>query len=216
MAMEATLKAEKRDSRGKNEARRLRAAGSIPAVVYGGAAGAVPIAVDPKVLSRILHSEAGVNSLIALDIVGDGVTRVLVKEYQLNPVTNSLLHADFYKVAMDKVIQVTVQVQLKGEARGVKQQGGVLDFVHREIEIECLPGDIPEHVEVDVTEMLIGQSVRVRDLPTGNWTPVSEGDLMIVHIVAARTEAAPAEAEAAPVAAAEPELIKKGKPEKEE
>ncbi|MEP6918685.1 MAG: 50S ribosomal protein L25, partial [Acidobacteriota bacterium] len=131
--MEATLQAEKREGRGKNEARRLRASGRIPAVVYGSEKGtAVPIAVDPKMLLRILHSEAGVNSLIGLALNG-GNTRVLVKEYQLDPIGHKLLHADFYQVAMDKMLTVTVPVLLKGEARGVKQQGGVVDFVHRDI-----------------------------------------------------------------------------------
>src|ERR671923_1226651 len=163
--MDATLQAEKRDGRGKNEARRLRASGKIPAIVYGAEKGkAVEIAVDPKVLMRILHSESGVNTLIGLQLDG-GATRVLVKEYQLDPIDHHLLHADFYQVAMDKALTVTVPIVLKGEARGVKQQGGIIDFVHREIEIEVLPGDIPENVEIDISELMVGQSVRVRDLP---------------------------------------------------
>ena len=134
--MDATLQAERRDGRGKNEARRLRASGRIPAVVYGVEKGkAVEVAVDPKVLSRILHSESGVNTLIGLELDG-GNTRVMVKEYQLDPIDHKLLHADFYQVAMDKAITVTVPIVLKGEARGVKQQGGIVDFVNREIEVE--------------------------------------------------------------------------------
>src|SRR5512134_1100000 len=211
--MEATLQAEKRETRGKNEARRLRAKGRIPAVVYGVEKGkAVEIAVDPKALMKILHSESGVNTLIGLNLAG-GATRVLVKEYQLDPIDHRLLHADFYQVAMDKAITVTVPIVLKGEAKGVKQQGGIVDFVHREIEIECLPGDIPEHIDVDVSELLMHQGVRVRDLNVGGakWKPVSEPDMMIVHVVALRAEAEPAAAEvaAAPAAPAEPEVIKK-------
>jgi large subunit ribosomal protein L25 len=218
--MDATLQAEKRETRGKNEARRLRAQGRIPAVVYGVEKGkAVEISVDPKALMKILHSESGVNTLIGLNLAG-GATRVLVKEYQLDPIDHRLLHADFYQVAMDKAITVTVPIVLKGEAKGVKQQGGIVDFVHREIEIECLPGDIPEHIDVDVSELLMHQGVRVRDLNVGGakWKPVSEPDMMIVHVVALRAEAEPAAAEvaAAPVAPAEPEVIKKGKAEKEE
>src|SRR6185436_9881991 len=143
----ATLKFETREGRGKNEARRLRASGRIPAVVYGAEKGkALAISVDPKMLSRILHSESGVNSLIALEgNSGAGKdTRVLVKEYQLDPIDHHLLHADFYHVAMDKMLTVTVPIVLKGEPKGVKQQGGVVDFVNRELEIETLPGDIPE------------------------------------------------------------------------
>jgi large subunit ribosomal protein L25 len=144
---------------------------------------------------------------------------VLVKAYQLHPVSHKLLHVDFYRVAMDKIIRVTVQVQLTGEAKGVKAQGGVVDFVNRDIVIECLPGDIPEHVTVDVTEMMLHDGVRVRDLDTGGkWKPVSEGELMLVHVVSPKAEvvAAPAEGAAAatPTAPAEPEVIKKGKVEK--
>ena len=217
--MEATLQAEKRDGRGKNEARRLRASGRIPAVLYGAEKGkAVEIAVDPKNLLRILHSESGVNTLIGLQLDGSN-SRVMVKEYQLDPIDHKLLHADFYQVAMDKALTVTVPVVLRGEAKGVKQQGGIVDFVHREIEIECLPGDIPEHITVDVSELLLHQGIRVRDLQTEGekWKPVSEPDTMIVHVVALKAEEpTPAEAAVTPAAPAEPEVIKKGKTEKEE
>jgi large subunit ribosomal protein L25 len=219
--METALQAERRETRGKNEARRLRAHGRIPAVVYGIEKGkAIEIAVDPKALLRILHSESGVNTLIGLNLDG-GATRVLVKEYQLDPIDHELLHADFYQVAMDKTITVTVPIALRGEARGVKQQGGIVDFVHREIEIECLPADIPEHVDIDVSELMLHEGIRVRDLTIegAKWKPVSEGEMMIVHVVPLRAEAEPAAAEAvaaAPATPAEPEVIKKGKAEKEE
>ncbi len=218
--MDATLKAEKREGRGKNEARRLRAGGRIPAVVYGAEKGkAVEIAVDPKSLLRILHSESGVNTLIGLQLDG-GDTRVLVKEYQLDPIGHKLLHADFYQVAMDKALIVTVPVVLKGEAKGVKQQGGIVDFVHREIEIEVLPGDIPESITVDITELMMNQGLRVRDLQTegAKWKPTSDADMMIVHVVAPKAEevAVAADAVVAPTAPAEPEVMKKGKPEKAE
>jgi large subunit ribosomal protein L25 len=218
--MDATLQAEKRSKRGKNEARRLRAAGKIPAVVYGAEKGkAVEIAVDPKPLMRILHSESGVNTLIGLEFDG-GNTRVLVKEYQLDPITHKLLHTDFYQVAMDKALTVTVPIVLKGEARGVKQQGGIVDFVNREIEIEVLPGDIPENIAVDVSELMLNQGVRVRDLQTegAKWKAVSDEDMMIVHVVALKVEEEAPAVEAAVAAAtpAEPEVIKKGKADKEE
>jgi large subunit ribosomal protein L25 len=219
--MDATIQAEKRETSGKNEARRLRAAGRIPAVVYGAEKGkATPIAVDPKVLSRILHSDSGANTLISLTGLDGGDTRVLVKEYQIDPIHHRMLHADFYQVAMDKTVTLTVPIVLKGEAKGVKQQGGLVDFVSREIEIEVLPGDIPEHIDIDVSELMLNQGIRVRDLQTegAKWTPVSEPDLMIVHVVAPKAEEpAPGAAEAAaPAAPAEPEVIKKGKTEKEE
>ena len=128
-------------------------------------------------------------------------TRVLVKEYQLDPIDHKLLHADFYQVAMDKMLTVTVPIVLKGEAKGVKQQGGIVDFVNREIEIEVLPGDIPENITVDVSELMLNQGVRVRDLLTegAKWKPVSDADMMIVHVVTPKVEE---EAPAADAAAA--------------
>jgi large subunit ribosomal protein L25 len=219
--MASTLQTEKRETRGKNAARRLRASGKIPAVLYGVEKGkANEIAVDPKVLLRILHSESGVNTLIGLEGVGSGDTQVLVKEYQLDPITHKLLHVDFYQVAMDKAITVTVPIALKGEAKGVKQQGGIVDFVHRDIEIETLPGDIPESITVDISELMLNQGIRVRDVLVegAKWKPVTDPDTLIVHVVALKVEEpAPAEvAAAAPTAPAEPEVIKKGKTEKEE
>jgi large subunit ribosomal protein L25 len=187
--MEATLEAVKREGRGKNEANRLRAAGRIPAVLYGAKrAGQVPegvaVAVDPKQLLRILHSDSGANTLISLKVEG-AESRVMVKEYQLDPVTHSLLHADFYALAMDKAIVVTVPIVLKGEARGVKLQGGMVDFLTRDIHVECLPADIPTHIDVDISEMNLHDSVRVRELMTEGtkWKPITEPETMIVHVV---------------------------------
>ena len=219
--MEAVLEASPRSSRGKNEARRLRASGKIPAVVYGGEQpGGTPIEVDPKVLMRILHSDTGVNTLINLKTGGASQVRVLVREYQIDPVTSHLLHADFYRVAMDKKLTVTVPIVVRGEAPGVKQQGGVLDFVHREVDVECLPADIPDHIDVDVSGLLVGQSVRVGDVATDvKWPAVSDSDMMLVHVIMPKVEeVAPAADAAAATAAttAEPEVIKKGKVEKPE
>jgi len=209
----ATLEATTRESRGKNEARRLRVAGRIPAVLYGGAGGAVPLSVDPKALSRILHSGSGVNSIISLDVQGQGVTQVLVKEFLLEPIKHSMLHADFYRLQMDKAITVTVSIVLKGEPKGVKLQGGVVDFPGREVEVECLPGDIPENLTIDVSELMIGQGVRLKDLSAGaKWTAVSDPDTLIVHVIAAKVEEAAPEAAAA---TAEPEVLKKGKGDEE-
>ena len=217
--MEATLEAVTRAGRGKNEANRLRASGRIPAVVYGArkegqAPEGVAVAVDPKTLSRILHSESGANTLINLKVDG-AEARVMVKEYQLDPITHQLLHADFFQLAMDRAITVTVPVVIKGESKGVKVQGGMLDFVTREIQVQCLPMDIPEHITVDVTELTVNQAVRVRDLALdGKWKPVSEAETMLVHIVMPKAEESAQAAEGA--AAAEPEVVKKGKTDEKE
>jgi large subunit ribosomal protein L25 len=130
-----------------------------------------------------------------------------------------VLHADFYRVAMDRAISVTIPVVVKGEPKGVKQQGGVLEFIRREIEIECLPGDIPEHVDVDVSELMLHQGIRLRDIATDpKWKPVTEPDTMLVHVIMPKAEEVVAAAEpgAAPTATAEPEVIKKGKKEEDE
>ncbi len=222
--MDAILEATARDTFGKNEARRTRRGGRVPAVVYGtsttgGARETAAIAVEPKALLRILHSDAGVNTLISLRLAGSPEAKVLVREYQIDPVTHALLHADFYRVAMDKLLQVTIPVIVKGEPKGVKQQGGILEFVRREIEIECLPADIPEHVEVDVTALMLHEGLRVRDVATSpKWTAISDLDMMLVHVIMPRVEevAAPAEAAAAPSGTSEPEVIKKGKKDEDE
>lgn len=216
--MEAVLEAVRREEFGRNNAGRLRRKGQIPAVLYGGESGkAESVSVDPKQLLRILHSQSGANTLITLKLDGAADSRVLVKEYQLHPVLHELLHADFYRVAMDKALRVTVPIQLTGEARGVKLQGGVVDFVHRELVVECLPADIPEHITIDVTNLMLHDGVRVRDIDTGGkWKAISEPEMLIVHMVSAKTEAEPAAADAAPAAAGtEPEVIKKGKVEKD-
>src|SRR5438034_1035200 len=224
--MEAILEATPRDSFGKNEARRTRRGGRVPAVLYGATGTganreATAIAVDPRALLKILHSESGANTLISLKLGGGGDARVLIKEYQLDPVTHAVLHADFYRVRMDRTIHVTIPVTVKGEPKGVKQQGGVLEFIRREIEIECLPADIPEHVEIDVSELMLHQGIRVRELTVDpKWTPKSDPDMMLVHVIMPKAEEAPAPAETAaaavPAAPAEPEVIKKGKKEETE
>ena len=219
--MEAVLDAQTRDTFGKNEARRTRREGKVPAVLYGGAGGgANPIAVSPKELLKILHSESGQNTLISLKLAGAPDARVLVKDFQLDPVTHHVLHADFYRVAMDKVLQVTIPVMVHGEPKGVKQQGGVLEFIRREIVVECLPADIPEHVDVDVSELTLHQGIRVRDIATNpKWKPVTEGEAMLVHVIMPKAEEAPTPevtAAAATATPAEPEVIKKGKKEEVE
>jgi large subunit ribosomal protein L25 len=218
--MEAILEAAARDSFGKNESRRTRRGGRVPGVLYGGGKDATAISVEPRALLKILHSESGANTLISLKLTGAGDTRVLVKDFQLDPVTHQVLHADFYRVALDKPIQVTVPVMVKGEPKGVKQQGGILEFIRREIVIEVLPADIPEHIDVDVSELMLHQGVRVRDVATNpKWTPVSDPDLMLVHVVMPKAEEVVTPAETAAAATAttvEPEVIKKGKKDEDE
>jgi large subunit ribosomal protein L25 len=218
--MDVVLEAVRRSEIGRNNAVRLRAKGHIPAVIYGGDSGkAESLAVDPKALMRILRSQSGANTLISLHLDGAKDTRVLIKAYQVHPVGQHLLHADFFRVAMDKVLRVTVPIQLVGDAKGIKAQGGVVDFVHRELVVECLPADIPEHITIDVTELMLHDGVRVRDVATGGkWNAVSAPDMLIVHVVAPKVEAepAPADAAATPTAAVEPEVIKKGKIEKDD
>ena len=220
--MEALLDATVRTTIGKNEARRTRREGKVPATVYGAASegasrDAVSISVEPKALLKILHSEAGANTLISLTL-GGAATKVLVKDFQLDPVTHQVLHADFYRVAMDRMIEVTIPVLIKGEPKGVKLQGGLLEFIRREIQIECLPADIPEHVDVDVTELMVGQGVRVRDVATNpKWRSITEAETMLVHVILAKVEevATAATPDAAVAPGSEPEVIKKGKKDEE-
>jgi large subunit ribosomal protein L25 len=219
---EIVVSAEKRTEKGKNVNRRLRVSGRIPGVLYGGSKDPVPVAVSPKDISAVLRSASGENTLFDLDLGGTR-RKVILKEYQLEPLKGKLLHADFYEVALDKALQVSVHVEVTGTPVGVKVQGGILDFVTRELEIECLPTDIPEKIVVDVSELELGKHIRVSDLKLSDkLTMLTEPDIVIVHVVAPRAEEAPAaaavegaEAEAA-AGAAEPEVIKKGKAEEGE
>lgn len=187
--MDITLAAATRHERGKNEARRLRRAGQLPAVLYGGTEGARAIKMEPKRLLEVLHSESGVNTLLGLSVDGGTASQVLVKDYQVDPIRSELLHVDFYRPALDRPITVTVPVTLRGEAAGVKQQGGFVDFVQRDVQVECLPTEIPEHLDVDVSELMIGQGVRLRELVEGvTWKPVSDPDTLLVHVVAPKVD----------------------------
>ena len=202
--MDIKLDAVTREERGKNEARRLRQAGMLPAVLYGAKeGGAQAIKMAPKPLLEVLHSESGVNTLLGISVDGGSASQVLVKDYQVDPVSNELLHVDFYQPPLDRPITVTVPVALRGEAAGVKQQGGLVDFVQRDVQVECLPTEIPEHLEVDVGPLMIGQGVRLRELLEGvTWKPVSDPDTLLVHVVAPKVEAEAEEAEEEEEAAA--------------
>jgi large subunit ribosomal protein L25 len=215
---EFTITAESRDSRGKNEARRLRAKGSMPAVVYGGATGALPVAVSPKELSRILNSKTGHNTIFNLNVSGNEDTPVMIVDWQYDPIKNSLLHVDLKRIDLNERIIVNVPVITQGEPKGVKVQGGLHEIVTRELQIECLPQEIPEHFIVDVSELMIGQSVRAVDIPmSGSMKLLSSPDTLISHVVALKAEEEPAAVAAVETAApaAEPEVIKKGKKEEE-
>jgi large subunit ribosomal protein L25 len=215
--VEATVREE--HSRGKNEARRLRKSGRIPAVLYGARKTAMAISLDPKQIARILHSESGHNTIFDLR-VGDENTKAMIVDWQYEPIKGALLHIDLKRIAMDERLQVAVPIILKGEAAGVKTQGGILEQVLREVQIECLPGDIPSHIDVDVSELVFGKMLRVADLPhDGRLKYLTDEDQTVAHIVSVKevVEAAPAEAGAEAAAApAEPEVIKKGKQEAEE
>ena len=210
---EIVVAAHSRTETGKNVNRRLRVKGLIPGVLYGSKQQAISVAVSPKEIGTILRSASGENTLFDLELAGTR-RKVILKEFQLEPVKRQLLHADFYEVALDKTLQVKVHVELHGTPVGVKTQGGVLDFVTRELEVECLPTDIPEKLVVDVSELEIGRHIRVSDIKVSDKVKVlTEADIVVVHVVAPRAEEEVAPAvEAAPVeGAAEPEVIKKGK-----
>jgi large subunit ribosomal protein L25 len=222
MRRDITVAAEVRASRGKNEARRARRRDRVPAVVYGAYKDPVPVTISPKDILQILHSKTGHNTIFDLDIRDAETTPVMVVDYQVDPIKGNLLHADLKRIDLEKRIRVSVPVITHGEAKGIKLQGGLLEIVSREIEIECLPDEIPEHFEVDVSELMIGQGKRASDIAlSGSMRLVSAPDTVVAHVVALRAvveEAAPA-AEAVPAAepavAAEPEVIKKGKKEEE-
>jgi large subunit ribosomal protein L25 len=207
------------EQRGKNEARRLRASGRVPAVLYGAKKDAIALSLDPKEVARILHSETGHNTIFELSVDGEK-TKAMIVDWQYEPIKGSLMHLDMKRIAMDQRLRVTVPIQLKGEAEGVKQQGGILEQVLREVEIECLPDDIPGHFEAEVSHLVFGQVLRVSDLPHSDKLKfLTDPNQTVAHITSVKEEVAPtpevvaAEAAAAP---AEPEVIKKGKQETEE
>jgi large subunit ribosomal protein L25 len=192
----------------------------MPAVLYGGAGDATPLSVDPKELTRILNSKTGHNTIFNLNVTGRENAPVMIIDWQYDPIKDSLLHVDLKRIDLSKRITVKVPVVTHGDPKGVKIQGGIHEIVTREVEIECLPDDIPEQFTVSVSELLIGQSVRAADIPmSGSMKLLSPSDAVISHVVSLRAEEAPAAAEtagaAATPAAAEPEVIKKGKKEEE-
>jgi large subunit ribosomal protein L25 len=211
-----TVAAELRDSRGKNEARRLRVKGSTPAVVYGGEAGPAPIAVNPKDLNKILHSKTGHNTIFNLSIGGKETVPVMIVDWQHDPIKENLLHVDLKRIDLAKRIAVKVPVVTQGDPKGVKLQGGIHEIITREVEIECLPDDIPEEFVVNVAELMIGQSVRASEIALGPSVKLlSPGDAVISHVVSLKAEEVAPAAEVAATPVAEPEVIKKGKKDEE-
>jgi large subunit ribosomal protein L25 len=212
-----TVPAEVRTSRGKNEAHRTRAAGLIPAVIYGAYQDPVTIAVSPREINKIIRINTGFNTIFTLAVAGGESTPVMVVDKQLDPIRGTLLHADFKRIDLTKRIRVGVPVHTEGEPAGVKVQGGLLEIITRQIEIECLPDEIPESFVVNVSELMIGQSKRASNVElSGSMKLVSAPDTVIAHIVALRAEEVVAAPEAAAATtAAEPEVVKKGKKEEE-
>ena len=213
------LEAQPRKAGTKNEARRVRRDGKIPAVVYGAGKDSVAISVDPRVVTRILNSETGHNSIFDLALSGEK-TKTMIVDWQYEPIKGRLLHIDLKRIALDKKLRVSVPIFLKGEAAGVKQEGGILEQMLREVEIECLPADIPNHIDVDVSHLTFGKVLRVSDLPHSEKLKfLTDQNQPVAHVTSVKEEvvvtpeAAAAEAGAVP---AEPEVIKKGKQETEE
>jgi large subunit ribosomal protein L25 len=197
----------------KNAARRVRVEGKIPAVVYGAGLEPVAVTVDPKVITKILHSESGHNTIFDLAIEGGAGTKAMIVDWQHEPIKGKLLHIDLKRIAMDKAMRVSVPIQLIGVPVGVKTQGGILEHVMREVEIECLPGDIPSHLDVDVTGMELHGLIHVSDLPhSGSIKFLADENATVAHVTIIKEEVAPAVEEVA-AAPTEPEVAKKGKTE---
>jgi large subunit ribosomal protein L25 len=192
----------------KNAARRVRVAGKIPAVVYGAGQDAVAVAVDPKVITKILHSESGHNTIFDLNVEGATVVKAMIVDWQHEPIKGKLLHIDLKRIAMDKMMRVSVPIQLIGVPVGVKTQGGILEHVMREVEVECLPNDIPSHLDVDISSLELHGVIHVSDLPhSGSIKYLGDENATVAHVTSIKEEV-PEEVVAAP---AEPEVAKKGK-----
>jgi large subunit ribosomal protein L25 len=216
---EMMIEVEPRHETGTNSNRRLRLRGQIPAVVYGGVAkDSVPIHVDRKRLIELLKQGGSENAVFLLKLSSTGQERhAMIRDMQLDPITREIVHLDFQRVVMTEKVRVQVAIELTGTAYGVKTEGGVLDFSHREIHVECLPGDIPKTLKLDVAELHLGQHLSASDLQLpATVSLLDEPDRVLVSVMHSKTEvvAEPEAAEAAPVeAGTEPEVIKKGKTE---
>jgi large subunit ribosomal protein L25 len=204
----------------KNAARRVRVAGKIPAVLYGPGSEPVAVEVDPKQISRILFSETGHNTIFDVEIAGQKPTKVMIVDWQREPLKDQLIHIDLKRIALDKALRVKVRVKLQGTPVGVKVAGGILDQVMREVEVECLPADIPASIAVDVSNLEMHGVIRISDLPhSGSLKYLNAEDATVAHVISIREEVvapvegavAAADAGAAAAGTAEPEVAKKGK-----
>ena len=192
----------------KNHARRVRVAGQIPAVVYGAGKDAVAVSVDPRVVTKILHSEAGHNTIFDLNVEGAPLVKAMIVDWQHEPIKGHLLHIDFKRIAMDKAMRVSVPVLMTGVPAGVKNSGGILDQVLREVEIECLPSDIPDHIDIDVTGLELYGAIHISDLPhSGSIKFLGDEHALVAHVTIIKE--VPVEEPVAGVP--EPEVAKKGK-----
>jgi large subunit ribosomal protein L25 len=214
-----TLEGKIREERGKNAARRTRLTGMVPAVLYGGRKDSISLSVNAKQVAKILRSETGHNTIFSVRVADGADEKAMMKDWQVDPLTNKLLHVDLLRIAMDVRMRVRVPVRTFGEPQGVKLQGGIFEMVTREVELECLPGDIPEEFKVDVSPLMIGMQLRASDVPldTEKMKLITDPLRVIAHVVTLKKEEEPtAEAAvAAETAAAEPEVIKKGKKDEE-
>ncbi len=212
------LEAQPRTPGTKNDARRVRRGGKVPAVIYGAGKAALPVSVDPRQVTRILHSQTGHNTVFDLTVDGER-TKAMIVDWQYEPIKGSLLHIDLKRIAMDQKLRVNVPIELVGEPAGVKQQGGILEQITREVEVECLPGDIPNQIELDVSELVFSVVLRIADLPKSDKVKfLSDPDQPVAHIISIKEEEVPtadAVAGEAAAAPAEPEVMKKGKQETE-
>lgn len=208
--MPIVIEVQTRTPGGKNANKRLRKMGKIPAVIYGPGKPPVVISVNPSEVKTILHSESGRNTIFGLSVDGSEQNNAMVKDYQLDPVHGKLIHTDFLEIAMDRLLELTVNIEVTGEAEGVKLDGGIMDLVTRSIEVECLPSDIPESIKVDVTALKINDYIRVKNIQTDAKVKIlTDPEVVIVTIVPPIKEEVPVEAVA--VETSEPEVIKKGK-----
>jgi large subunit ribosomal protein L25 len=218
---EMTVIARSRSEFGSGASRRLRRHGEVPGIVYGGSSDNVAVTVSPKDLLRLLRSHSGRNTILNLEIDGAGSDNVILRDWQVDPVNEDFLHADFQRIAMDQKLTVTVPLRFVGTPIGVKAEGGLLDAVVREIEVECFPADIPDEIEFDVSELHMNDSVRIGDLKVSDRVEILEdADQVVVHVVAIREEEPEEEVaeeleEGAPTPE-EPEVVAKGKKEEEE
>jgi large subunit ribosomal protein L25 len=217
MRKDITIVAEPRSSRGKNEARRLRVSGKTPGVLYGAGGDSVAVTVSPKEVNKILHSNTGHNTIFTLSVTGGETVPVMVVDWLNDPVKDNLLHVDLKRIDLTLRLRVKVPVHTSGEPKGVKLQGGLHELITREIEIECLPDDIPEQFILDATELSIGENLRASQIPmTGSMKLLSNPEAVISHVVSMKAEEVAAVDAAAAPAAAEPEVAKaKGKKEEE-